>query len=202
MSGLHFHVCLFYVDDIIVFSQTTHQHFERLSLVLERLRSAGLKLKPQKCLLFQRSVVFLGHVISKDGIATDPDKTRAVAEWPVPPSLRDVRAFLRLAGYYRRFVEGFAAIAGPLHSMLGKGGKFKWTPEAQESFLRLKSALTNSPILTMPQDEGEFTLDTDASDTAIGAVLSQKQGGVERVIAYASRRLDSRETNYCVTRKE
>jgi len=202
MSGLHFHVCLIYLDDIIVFSQTTHQHFERLILVLERLRSAGLKLKPQKCLLFQRSVVFLGHVISKDGIATDPDKTRAVTEWPVPRSLRDVRAFLGLAGYYRRFVEGFAAIAGPLHSMLGKGGKFKWTQEAQESFLRLKSALTNPPVLAMPQDEGGFILDTDASDTAIGAVLSQKQGGMERVIAYASRRLDRRETNYCVTRKE
>jgi len=190
MSGLHFHVCLIYLDDIIVFAGSLEQHLDRLVVVFERLHTAGLKLKPEKCLLLQKSVSFLGHVVSGQGIATDPSKIKLVAEWPTPRSLGDVRAFLGLAGYYRRFVTGFASIAGPLHAMMGKGKKFLLTPEAQQSFDRLTVKLTSQPILAMPQDEGEMILDTDASDTAIGAVLSQKQGGYERVIAYASRRLD------------
>jgi len=203
MSGLHFHVCLIYLDDIIVFAGSLEQYLYRLVMVFQRLRTAGLKLKPEKCLLLQKSVSFLGHVVSVQGIATtDPSKIKLVAEWPTPRSLRDVRAFLGLAGYYQRLVAGFASIAGPLHAMMGKGEEFLLTPEAQQSFNRLKVALTSQLILAMLQDEGEMILDTDASDTAIGAVLSQKQGGYERVIAYVSRRLDRTEANYCVTRKE
>ena len=202
MSGLQFQICLVYVDDIIVFSETIDQHLERLVAVLDRLRSAGLKLKPEKCSLFQKSVSFLGHVVSEHGIATDPKKIKAVQEWPVPRSTREVRAFLGLAGYYRRFVPRFAAIASPLHALVGKGGSFTWSEEAQRSFDQLKSALTSPPILAMPMDSGGFILDTDAANGTIGAVLSQIQDGQERVIAYASRRLDRREMNYCVTRKE
>ena len=202
LSGLHFQVCLVYLDDIIVFSETPEQHLERLITVLGRLSSAGLKLKPDKCAFFQKSISFLGHVVSEKGIQTDPKKIVAVQEWPIPKSVRDVRASLGLASYYRRFVPGFASIAGPLHSLLVKGKKFVWNAETQESFNRLKLALISSPMLAMPIDDGEFVLDTDASDFAIGAVLSQKQGGDERVIAYASRRLDRRERNYCITQKE
>lgn len=202
MSGLHFQVCLVYLDDIIIFSETVDQHLERLVIVLGRLRSAGLKLKPEKCALFQRSISFLGHVVSERGIQTDSKKIQVVQEWPIPRSIRDVRAFLGLASYYRRFVPNFASIAGPLHAMFGKGKRFVWSVEAQQSFEQLKSALTSPPVLAMPTDDGEFVVDTDASDSAIGAVLSQKQGGHERVVAYASRRLDRRESKYCVTRKE
>jgi len=202
MSGLHFQVCLVYLDDIIIFSETVDQHLERLIIVLKRLLSAGLKLKPEKCALFQKSIAFLGHVVSEKGIQTDPRKIDAVKDWPVPKSVRDVRAFLGLAGYYRRFVPSFASIASPLNAMLGKGKKFAWSTEAQKSFDELKLALTSSPVLAMPNDDGEFVLDTDASDFAIGAVLSQKQGEHEKVVAYASRRLDRRESKYCVTRKE
>jgi len=202
MSGLCFQVCLVYLDDIIVFSQTPEQHLVRLRIVLERLRSAGLKLKPEKCTLFQKSVAFLGHVVSGRGIETDPVKTQAVKEWPIPKSIREVRAFLGLAGYYRRFVRDFAAIAAPLHALMGKGKTFKWDSATQQAFDKLKEALTSPPILAMPTDEGDYILDTDASDTAIGAVLSVRQDGIERVIAYASRRLDRREVNYCVSRKE
>jgi len=133
---------------------------------------------------------------------TDPKKIEAVQEWPVPRSVRDVCSFLGLASYYRRCVLDFALIAGPLHTMLSKGKKFAWGSEQQESFDRLKLALISPPVLAMPTDHGEFILDTDASDTAIGAVLSQKQGEHERVVAYASQRLDRRESRYCVTRKE
>jgi len=109
---------------------------------------------------------------------------------------------LGLASYYRRFVRDFSKIAGPLNGLLQKSHKFEWTAEAQQSFEALKSALTSPPVLVMPCDEGDFTLDTDASNDSIGAVLSQCQNGVERVIAFGSRSLDKRERNYCVTRKE
>jgi len=128
-------------------------------------------LKPEKCALFQKSITFLGHVVSDKGIHTDPKKIEVVQEWPVPKSVRDVRSLLGSASYYRRFVAGFASIAAPLHSMLGKGKKFVWDPEVQQSFDRLKLALTSSP---MPTDDGEFVLNTDASDYAIGHVLIQQ----------------------------
>jgi len=202
MSGLNLSISLVYLDDIIVYSSTVEQHLERLETVLTRLQCAGLKLKPEKCKFFQRSVSFLGHVISGDGIGTDPEKTRAVAEWPTPTSVADVRAFVGLASYYRRFVRDFATVAAPHHALMKKNQKFVWTYEAQRSFEALKEALISPPILAMPDDKGDFVLDTDASDYGIGGVLSQYQDGVERVVAYASRSLDRREQNYCVTRKE
>ena len=113
-------------------------------------------------------------------------------EWPVPTSVTEVRSFIGLASYYRRFVNDFSRIAAPLNALMQKDRRFEWSQEAQDSFEELKAALTSPPILAMPQDEGVFILDTDASADAIGAVLSQEQNGVERVIAYASRALDKR----------
>ena len=139
--------------------------------------------------------------MSEDGIGTDPNKIKTVTTWPEPTCSRDVRAFLGLAGYYRRFVKDFALMASPLNQLL-KRGVFSWTEESQKAFEDLKTALTTPPVLAMPTDNDEFILDTDASDYAIGAVLSQRQNGIERVVAYASRALDRRERNYCVTRKE
>ena len=148
--------------------------------------------------VFQRSVSFLGHVVSEKRIEIDPAKIRAFIELPIVRSVRKVRALLG----YRRFAENFAMIAAPLHALICKGKTFKWDDTAQQVFERLKEALTLTPILAMPTDSGEHILDTDASDTAIGAVLSVRQDGNERVIAYASRRLDRCEINYCVTKKE
>jgi len=189
LAGVSFDACLAYIDDVIIFSKTIDDHFTRLRLVLERLRSAGLKLKPSKCFLLQTSVAFLWHVVSAEGVAAHPDKTRAVAEWPEPTCVRDVRAWLGLTGYYRRYVKNYASVAAPLTSALQHGVRFEWTVDMQNSFDELKTALTSSPILAMPTADGMFTLDTDASDIAIGGVLSQNQGGVERVVAYASRKL-------------
>ena len=202
MSGLNFEVCLVYLDDVIVFSSTMNEHFDRLRVVLSRLKGAGLKLKPSKCHLLQKHVAFLGHIVSEGGVSTDPEKIRAVTEWPVPTHLREVRAFVGLCSYYRRFVEGFAGISAPLHDMTRKGRSFQWTPECQEAFQHLKAVLTSAPILAMPDEDGTFTLDTDAANSSIGAVLSQTQNGLERVVAYASRKLSKAEMNYCVTRRE
>ena len=191
-SGLHLDICLVYLDDIVVYARTAEEHLRRLEVVFQTLLEAGLKIKPGKCSFFRRSVSFLGQVVSKDGIETDREKTRTVTEWPVPTSVTEVRAFLGFASYYRRFVGDFSKLAGPLKVLLQKNHKFEWTADAQESFEALKSALTSPPVLAMTCDEGHFTLDTDASNDSIGAVLSQCQEGVERVIAFGSRSLDKR----------
>jgi predicted aspartyl protease len=202
MAGLNFQVLLVYLDDIILFSRTTAEHLERLRLLFGKLREANLKLKPSKCKLIKTEVEFLGHVVSGKGIATDPSKISTVQDWPTPQNLTEVRSFLGLCGYYRRFVKDFSVIAAPLHALTGKKVAFVWNAACQAAFEALKTSLTTSPILSMPADEGEYRLDTDASNVSIGAVLSQIQNGTERVIAYASRTLNGPEKNYCVTRKE
>ena len=202
LSGLPWEVCLLYLDDIIVHAKTFKAELERLRSVFARLREAGLKLSPKKCHLFKKRVVFLGHVVSEEGVSTDPEKIKAVCEWPTPTSASTLRSFLGLCSYYRRFVRGFANIAAPLHRLTEKDKAFVWTHECDVAFHRLKQVMSQAPVLAYPTSEGAFVLDTDASNTGIGAVLSQKQGGEERVIAYFSRSLKKSEQQYCVTRKE
>jgi hypothetical protein len=202
LSGLTYDICHAYIDDIIIFSENLDEHFDRLRAVFGRLHDAGLKLKPSKCFLLQKSVGFLGHVVSGEGIEANPEKIEAIKQWPVPTCVKDVRAWLGLTGYYRRFVKDYAQIAQPLTELLSPAAGFMWEDKAQTAFETLKSALTNPPILAMPTVDGQFTLDTDASDIAIGAVLSQDQNGVERVIAFASKGLSKTERNYSVTRRE
>ncbi|KAL7870763.1 hypothetical protein SRHO_G00082600 [Serrasalmus rhombeus] len=171
-----------------------------LELVLGLIKEASLSLNPAKCNLLQRRVSFLGHVVSREGIATDPNKTAAVRDWPTPRTVCQVRSFLGFASYYRRFVKGFAEIAAQLHRLTGGSGtKFRWSDEADRAFLTLKEKLCRTPVLAYPIPSGQFVVDTDASDHGLGAVLSQMQDGSERVIAYFSRRLDKAERNYCVT---
>ena len=202
MTGLNYQICLVYLDDIILMSRTVEEHLERLVLILDRLRNAGLKLKPSKCKILQKTISFLGHIVSDQGIATDSEKVKAVEEWPTPKNVTEVRSFVGLCSYYRRFVKDFAWVAGPLHGLTGKRAHFEWNEKCQQAFEELKNRLVSSPILAMPEDEGTFRLDTDASNESIGAVLSQVQDGQERVIAYASRLLTKPERNYCVTRRE
>ena len=202
MRGLQWTSCLVYLDDIVVFSRDFGDHLERLGEVLTRLTDAGLKVKPSKCTLARKKVAFLGHVVSEEGVATDPAKVEAVRTWPVPETLTEVRSFLGLAGYYRAFVPDFATLAKPLSTLADKGRAFVWTEECREAFDGLKDLLTKSPILGYPADEGQIILDTDASDRGLGAVLSQTQEGREVVLSYASRTLTRPERNYCVTRRE
>jgi transposase InsO family protein len=202
LSGLNFEICLVYLDDVIIFGSTPEQHLDRLGQVFGRLREANLKLKPSKCRLMQRTVSFLGHIVTQDGVAVDPSKIRDVVEWPVPQRLRDVRAFLGLCSYYRRFIRDFSVLASPLFALTQKGRAFVWDETCREAFDRLKTVLTTTPILALPKDEGTYVLDCDACDVGIGAVLSQRIDGEERVIAFGSRLLSATERNYCVTRKE
>jgi len=202
LSGLTYDICLVYLDDILVFSKTFEEHCDRLAAVFDRLERHTLKLKASKCHLFQRKVTFLGHVVSEKGIECDPDKITAIANWPRPKDVPEVRTFCGLASYYRSFVANFAHIARPLHELTRKNASFVWTDACEDAFNELKRRLTSSPILVAPPDEGTFVLDTDASDTALGLVLQQEQDGVLRVIAYASRALSDAERRYCITRRE
>ena len=154
------------------------------------------------CIFFQKRVKFLGHIVSEEGICTDPDKKSAVRNLPIPIYVKQVRSFVGLASYYRRFVRGFAKIARPLHKICEKGVKLPWTDECDAAFRALKFALTSSPIFTYPIPGKSFILDTDASQTAIAAVLPQEFDGKEQVIAYMSKALNKAEQSYCVTRKE
>lgn len=202
MAGLNFEICLIYLDDIIIFAEDLDTHLQRLELVLKRLREVNLKLKPSKCKLLQKRVLFLGHIVSDQGIATDPEKVQAVRDWPVPRKLRDVRAFIGLCSYYRKFVPNFAQVARPLHALTKKGIKFEWSSQCEEAFQTLKERLTKAPILALPTDSDKYILDTDASGESIGAVLSQMQGTEERVICFGSRVCSPAERNYDVTRRE
>jgi hypothetical protein len=202
MTGLQWESLLVYLDDVIVIGKTIEEELCRLKEVFRRLRKANLKLKPKKCVLFQKRVLYLGHVVTRDGIATDPEKIRVIQEWPPPTCLKDVRAFLGLASYYRRYVKDFSDIARPLNDLTRKNVVFNWTDKCEEAFHDLKQRLMTSPILAYPEHSGKFILDTDASAYGIGAVLSQEQNGKERAIAYASRTLTRAQRNYCVTRRE
>ncbi|GBN62197.1 Retrovirus-related Pol polyprotein from transposon 297, partial [Araneus ventricosus] len=202
LRGLSSEACLVYLDDIIIVGRTFEEHLNNLRKVFQRLQKANLKLNLKKCRFFQKEVTYLGHVISAEGVKTDPEKIKAVVDWPRPETVHDLRSFLGLCTYYRRFVKNFSTIAKPLHKLTEAKSNFNWTEECEKSFNSLKQALTSSPILTYPRTDKDFILDTDASNEGIGAVLSQNIGNEERVIAYFSKSLGKPERNYCVTRKE
>ena len=200
-----FRILLCYLDDLLVYSSTFDQHLTNLEKVFQRLREVGVKLKPGKCKLAQAEVAFLGHRLSAAGIATDPEKTAAVMDFKTPTTIKQVRSFTGLASYYRRFVKDFARIAKPLHGLIPKvhqkypGDHRKgeknplgdlWTPECSAAFNQLKVALSNPPVLGFADYSRGFIVETDASFSGLGAVLSQVQcDGTKRVIAYASRTL-------------
>lgn len=163
LYGLNWKICMAYLDDIVVIGNSFEDQVANLSKVFERINSPNLKLNPKKCILFQKEVKFLGHVVNEDGVSTDPDKTQVIREWVVPKNVSEVRIFLGLCSYYRKFIRNFASVAKPLHKLTVKGRKFLWTEECYESFRTLKELLTSPPILAYPDRTGLFVLDTDAS---------------------------------------
>lgn len=191
-----------YLDDIIVVGRSFHDHLQNLSVVLQRLKEANLRLKPAKCSFCKTQVSYLGHIVSRQGVATDVDKTSKVPNWPTPTTISEVQKFLGLASYHRRFVKNYATIASPLHKLTERGRQFNWTSECAAAFASLKQKLINAPILAFPDFTQPFLVDTDASHSGTGAVLSQIVAGKEKVTAYASRTLSKAERKYCVTRKE
>ena len=203
LAGISGELCLAYLDDIIVFSATFEEHLHRLAVVLQRLQAANLKLKPAKCHFAQSKVEYLGHIISGDGIQVDPKKTTAISDYPVPADVKQLKQFLGLTNYYRKFIQNYASIAEPLHKLLRKNsGGYVWNEQCQQSFNLLKQKLVSPPILTYPDFKSPFIVATDASSIAVGGVLSQVQGGAEKVIAYWSRQLQRAERNYSTIERE
>uniref|UniRef100_A0A3P9NJ42 Gypsy retrotransposon integrase-like protein 1 n=1 Tax=Poecilia reticulata TaxID=8081 RepID=A0A3P9NJ42_POERE len=190
---------LLYLDDVIVFSSSVEQHLERLNQVFSRLETQGLKVKLSKCHFFQKRVRYLGHVVSEEGVSTNPDKVAAVRDWRQPTTLAELRSFLGFASYYRRFICGFSNMASPLNRLVARllppGQKGK-TPEKplggfwdEQSFHKLKAALITTPVLAYADFQKPFVLEVDASHVGLGAVLSQNHGGKLRPISFASHSL-------------
>lgn len=202
LEGLLWKSALVYLDDVLVYGDSFKLALERLKTVLDRLRAANVKLSPKKCCLFRKEVPFLGHIVTSEGVKTDPGKVESVKEWPVPRSVTEVRGFIGLCTYYRRFVKGFAQTAAPLHHLTRKGACFHWSEDCQRAFEELKEALANAPVLPYPDPTKVYILDCDASAEGVGAVLSQEKDGQEWVVSYFSRKFSAPERNYCVTRKE
>lgn len=174
LSGLQWKILLIYLDDVIIFGSSVDEVVERMKIVLDRFRSAHLKLKPKKCHLFQKEVLYLGHVVSEQGVSTDPAKIEAVSCWPTPTNPTDVRSFLGLASYYRRFIKKFADIAKPLTALTQRDHPFIWTEECASAFATLKERLTTAPILSYPKIL-DFLLDTDTSKYGIGEPFFHKR---------------------------
>ncbi|KAL0337696.1 UNVERIFIED_CONTAM: Retrovirus-related Pol polyprotein from transposon.6 [Sesamum calycinum] len=156
-------VVIVFIDNILLYSRNREEHEQHLRIVLQILKDKELYAKLSKCGFWVNQVVFLGHVISNAGVMPDPSKVKAIMEWGVPKNATEVRSFLSLAGYYRRFVKGFSIIAGPLTKLLRKGGTFQWTEQCQQSFDELKKRLTSTLILILPSGSGGYVVYTDAS---------------------------------------
>ena len=192
-----------YLDDIVIFSATFDGHLATLRTVFKRLRDVNLQLRRDKCFFLRDELDYLGHLVSKHGVQPNPDKVNAIAKMPAPKDVRELRTFLGMAGFYRRFVAKFAEIGAPLYALLRDGVEFKFDEPQLTAFRRLKAALASSPVLVYPDFTRPFTLATDASGVGLGAVLQQRQDdGKLRPIAFVSRVLNKAERKYSVTEQE
>ena len=181
-----------FIDDILVYSKDAQEHEHHLRIVLQTLRENQLFAKLSKCDFWLNEVSFLGHIVSVEGIRVDPVKIEAIVNWKPPRNVTEVRSFLGLAGYYRRFVQGFSVIASSLTRLLRKGVKFEWDDKCQSSFERLKEILVDTPVLIQPTSGRDYIVYSDASKIGLGCVLMQDG----KVVAYASRKLKPHEQNY------
>ena len=188
-----------YLDDVLVIGATFLLALMNLCLVFHRALRAEIKFKPAKCSLFQKKVEFLGHVVSEQGVQCDPAKLKAVARWPRPRTVPQVRSFLGFCSYYRRFIPNFSRLSLPLNELTRKTEVFEWNHKREQAFQDLRQALLHPPVLAYPKPGCQFILDTDASTQGLGAVLSQVQDGEEKVILYWSRALSKSEKHYCPT---
>ena len=203
MGTMQYKRAIIYLDDLLVFGKDFDDHLSNLREVLENLIRANLKLKPNKCALYQKEVTCLGHRVSVDGVAPDDGNISAVRDFPEPRNRKQVKGFLGLVGYYRRFIFDFAHVSEPLVKLTRMNVRFNWGEDAKEAFQLLKAKLLSPPILGHPDLNKPFIVHTDSSSFAMGAVLSQKEeSGQEKVLAYMSRKLKDAETRYSTTEQE
>lgn len=191
-----------YLDDIIIVSKTFEEHLKILDIVLSRLEKAGLTLSLDKCNWVMPRLKYLGYVVDEDGLHVDPEKVADIVNYPRPKTARQIRRFVGVCGWYRRFVPNFSSIMSPLNHLTGKKVKWHWSQECEEAFITMKSKLVSAPILACPDFNQEFNLLCDASGSGIACILSQVQDGAERIIACASRSLNKAERKYTPTELE
>lgn len=191
-----------YLDDILIYSKTEAEHIQHVRKVLEKLRIAKLLLKPEKCEFHQEETHFLGFIVGRHGVRMDPIKVEAVLSWPTPGTVKEVQSFLGFANFYRRFIKNYSAVAKALTDLTKKDQDWQWTDQAQKAFQELKDHFTSAPVLATYDPELQIVMETDASDFALGACLSQKHDKQLRPIAYHSRTFSPAELNYDVHDKE
>lgn len=202
LRGLQNETCFVYLDDVIIFSTSLQEHLLKLKKVFTRLREYKFKIQLDKSEFLRKEVQYLGHIVGKDGVKPNPEKIVAVKNFPIPKTTKEIKSFLGLVGYYRRFIKDFAKITKPMTQCLRKGVKIIHSPEFLNAFGHCKNLLINAPILQYPDFSKPFLLTTDASNYALGAVLSQGTLPTDKPIAYASRTLNESETRYSTIEKE
>lgn len=193
-----------YLDDILIFSSTVDDHRRHVRNVLSRLRQHGLYAKPETCEFELQCIQFLGLIISVEGIKMDPQKVTAILDWPAPVDKKGVQCFIGFVNFYRKFIRGFSAIIAPITELTKQGTRFLWSPKAQSAFEALKKLFTSASILKHPDPALPFVLEVDASEVAVGAVLSQRQGAKALLypVAFFSQKLSTAERNYDVGDRE
>ena len=185
-QDLKFEFVCHYLDDVVIYSKNFEDHLEHLGIVLERLRSAGLTVKPEKVVFATQEISFLGHVISPAGVRIDPERTQAIRDFPPPRDAKGISRFVGMVNFYHKFIPRLADIAAPLNALRKKDVKFMWGKPQQEAFEILKQAIAQAPVLRMADFDKKFIVQTDASGVALGAVFSQQFDGIRQPIAYAS----------------
>ena len=193
---------LVYLDDILIYSRSIGDHWDHLRRAFEKLRKAKLYARLHKCEFLKGQVDYLGFEVGQDGIRTSPEKVKAILDWPQLQTPKDVRSFLGLASYYRKFIHGFSQLAKPLTDLTKDKVKWRWEDKERNSFLALKAAMASAPILRLPDFERQFVVTTDASDVAVGAILEQDFGSGLQPIAFASRKLNPTEVRYSAYERE
>ena len=204
MTGIlkDFPFAIAYLDDIIIFSITPQEHLSHICMVFEKLRTANLSMKKSKCNFFSKEIQYLGHILSATGIWPLPSKTHAIQHMNPPTMPKQVRAFLGLVGYYRKFIKEFAKIAKPLTLLTRQQVKFEWTLEHQAAFVHLKDAIVQAPILHYPNPNKTYIVYTDASDDACGAQLSQEHDGTEFPIVFLSHTFSGTQCKWSTSKQE
>ena len=203
LAGMNFFFTCVYLDDVIVFSKTFEEHIDHLDKVLTRLEQVGLKAKLAKCSFCKKEVKYLGHIVSDEGVKVDPEKTDTVLQAPAPSNKRELRSFLGLLNYYRKFIEDYAAIAAPLSRLTGTKTAWEWGTTEQGAFDELKDRMVKAPVLAYPHPTRPTKLRTDASGHTIAGVLQQQQeDGTWRPIAFWSRSMRAAEKGYAATARE
>ena len=202
LSGLQGKDVFVYVDDVLIFSKDYPEHLQKLDKVLTRLEETRFVLRPAKCSFMQRQIKYLGHIIDEHGVRPDPFKIEAIQSFPRPKTVKEIRAFLGFANYYRRHIPRMSMLAAPLIHLTKKDVEFMWSEKCENGFQSIKQALLHYPVLRFPDFTKDFFLSTDASDFAISAVLEQQHGDDLHPVAYISRQLNKAERNYSTTEKE